>query len=206
MTDLLLWGDDDPSKTIVLVEGEKSARYLQSHLREMGAEHAGIPACWPGGTKSADKAIYDVCRGRKVTLWPDHSPGGREAMAVAGRMAQAAGCAGLKMVDTGNMPTDGDAADVGASVAVQMLIDAKPYNPQNQHNNQQYQNGHNQEPYTPRDPDSGEEKKGWGGPRPNAGRPFSEEQSYKTLSNKRSVQRTEPVSYTHLTLPTICSV
>ena len=133
-----------------------------------------------------------------------------------------AGCVGLKMVDTGDMPTDGDAADVGASVAVQMLVDAKPYNPQQQHNNQQYQNGHSQEPYTPRDPDSGEEKKGWGGTRNNAGRPFSEEQSYKTLSNKRSEQRTElkswafqnkvprrylmAVSYTHLTLPTICSV
>lgn len=175
---LLLWGEDNPEKTILLVEGEKCAKALQNYLIEKRAEHAGIPACWVGGAKAADKAIYDVCKGRKVILWPDNSNGGKWAMNIAGEMSLKSGATEIKFVSPKGLPLEGDVADVDANEAIKRLINAKPWRRPKQ------------EYYEKRDPETGEPYSKRGGYREGSGRPKSEDPSYKTLSNQRSEERT----------------
>ena len=175
---LLLWGDDSPEKTIIIVEGEKAAKALQGHLKSKNAEHAGIPASYIGGVQNVHNTNYGICKGRKITVWPDNDNEGLKAGNTVAQKARNVGAKLIKIVDVGNLPKKGDAADIDDDLTIKLLMSAKEWESK-------------EDPYTPRDPDTGEPKTdNRGGARDGSGRPKSDDPSYKTLSNRRAEQRT----------------
>lgn len=65
----------DPKKTVVIVEGEKTADSLQERLP------SAVVTTWQGGSKAIKKTDWTPLAGRKVILWPDNDVPGFEAMA-----------------------------------------------------------------------------------------------------------------------------
>lgn len=105
--ELATWGVDTPESTLVIVEGEKAAVAFQR------ARMDGFTAVtWRGGAKSVSKALFDLCKGREVLLWPDNDEEGRKAMQTAGNMAAAAGALSVSMLAVDDLPEKADAADL----------------------------------------------------------------------------------------------
>lgn len=165
---LHLWGKDNGNQAIIICEGEKAAAALKRHLEEIGAQNEGIPASYIGGWNNAKNADYSICKGRRVTSWPDNDNEGITAGSYATQGAKKAGATVIKMVDVSKMPHKGDAADVDTDTAIKMLVDAKEWKEEEQPKsdpNQFWQQGQ--------------------------GRPKSDNPSKKTEQNQRSQKRLE---------------
>ena len=99
---LLPWVNDRVENILVLVEGEKAAMALKSHVKS-GTVKRFTPVSWMGGNGSASFVDFKLCEGRVVVLWPDNDSIGRKAMNQAEKKALDAGA---KTVTT--VFTDGD--------------------------------------------------------------------------------------------------
>ena len=126
-THLLLWGDDAPDNTLVVVEGEKAAAALMIAANAQGY----TPVSWRGGAGKEGVVNWSRVKGRFVVLWPDNHDTGIEAMGKAARRAIDAEAEALQMVDLGsaNLPDKGDAADLRADEIIKMLKSATDYAP-----------------------------------------------------------------------------
>lgn len=121
---LLPWGEDDPDNILVLVEGEKAAKALQTALKK--TETSGYTAVsWRGGWTAAKDADYGLCKGRVVLCWPDDDDPGREAMKHASNKALLAGATRIMGIATGG-DTKRDAADYKVATVIKILGRARP--------------------------------------------------------------------------------
>lgn len=179
---LLAWGQDDPDACLVLVEGEKAARSLQT-LSLTGY----TPVSWRGGAGSVDKADFSLCKGRHVICWPDADQEGKTAMQTAALKSKKAGATAVYLVSVDTLPEKADAADVDAETAENLLQAADWYEP---HPEQDNDYG------PPRDPETGEPL-GWGGARDEAGRPETDDPADKTLRNRKALLRIEMINWAH---------
>jgi putative DNA primase/helicase len=66
--------ESDPTKTVILVEGEKACDAVQAHI------DTGIVMTWPGGAQAVDYIDWSHLAGRTVILWPDNDQPGESAM------------------------------------------------------------------------------------------------------------------------------
>ena len=121
---LLTWGDDAPDKTLCIVEGEKAAAALLTHVD--GKDYT--PVTWNGGA-SVTRSIFDVVDGRDVILWPDNDGPGKRAMNHAALSALDAGAETVRLVDVADLSEKADAADVDADTALTLLQSATVYEP-----------------------------------------------------------------------------
>jgi hypothetical protein len=105
-----------PRAPVLVVEGEKC------RAAGAGALPQYAVVCWPGGSKGLRYVDWSPLQSRDVVLWPDADAPGREAMlghedysglwhdGVA-QLAHAAGCGGIRYIDTGGQPKGWDIAD-----------------------------------------------------------------------------------------------
>ena len=93
----------DPVTTAWFLEGEKKADALA---------RLGLLATTAGGAQSDETVDLKPLRGRKVILWPDNDPPGREHMVRVAAKLRSLGCA-VEMVEIEHLalPEKGDAVD-----------------------------------------------------------------------------------------------
>ncbi len=108
----------DPGSTLVIVEGEKAAQAFQN-----AAIEGYTAVSWKGGTGGVKEIDFNLCRGRKVFLWPDNDQPGLKVMRTAKNKALQAGAASVHTLDTRDLPQKADAADltpekIGARLAM----------------------------------------------------------------------------------------
>ena len=123
----LLVRDLRPGLVIVIAEGEKAADAIERAAQRLGADYTG--ASWRGGTSSAAKADYSAVKGRRVIIWPDNDAVGRKAANTAARCCLQAGASSIRMVDVGDLPEAGDAADIHAEDVIAHLQSAASWKP-----------------------------------------------------------------------------
>ena len=178
---LLLWGTDAPSKTIVICEGEKAALALQNHFKEKNVEHLGIPASYIGGIENVHNTNYEVCKDRNVTIWPDNDKQGLEAGTKLGHILKQVGAKLIKIINVSDIIDKGDAADVDANTAFNLLVAAKKWTaPQ-------------EEEHIPRNAD-GQPTNNRGGAREGAGRKETDNPSEKTIANRRTNKKNSMIN------------
>ncbi len=93
----------DPMTSVCFVEGEKKADALAK---------LGLLATTAGGAQSDETVDLEPLRGRKVILWPDNDPPGREHMVRVAAKLRSLGCA-VEMVEVEHLalPEKGDVVD-----------------------------------------------------------------------------------------------
>jgi len=123
-THLRIWSVDDPTATMVIVEGEKAAHALDC-LDIDGV----IAASWVGGSGNVKHVNFARVRGRAVVVWGDADTPGRAAARTAAASCLRAGARSVKMVDTTGLPDGADAADVTGAQARELLSNARAYKP-----------------------------------------------------------------------------
>ena len=103
---VLLWGDDDGEKPVVVVEGEKAAAAIAAAGR--------LAASYIGGHNMAGKADYSALSGRPVLHWPDFDTPGIKAAHAAAAAIDAAGIAYSQTIlpAVGKKGSGWDAADL----------------------------------------------------------------------------------------------
>ena len=124
---LLLWGQDDPINTLVIVEGEKAALAAVS----AGVNEAGYtPVSWIGGSNRVDYADFSPCFDRNVVLWPDNDESGIKAMRIAAEKVIRAGSFSVAVIpDVSHLPPAGDCADVPSAEVIPLIQSAQEYVP-----------------------------------------------------------------------------
>lgn len=92
----------NPEKTIVIVEGEKTADAIPREY---------VATTWAGGAQASDKVDLSPLKGRRVILWPDNDDPGREVMQKIKERLLSYGCI-LSIVNLDPAwPKGADAAD-----------------------------------------------------------------------------------------------
>ena len=117
---VLLWGQDHPEATLVVVEGENAALALREHV----TGQPFIPLTWMGGAGKESHTDWTPVARRRVIIWRDNDkPGERSGKAVAA-LCRAAGASSVEQVPDAMvraLPKTGDAADVSPEQALAML-------------------------------------------------------------------------------------
>lgn len=99
----------NPNAPVLITEGEKAADAAAAMFPDW------ITTTTPNGAKAASKADFSPLAGRKVHIWPDNDPQGKEYADSVAKLAHEAGAGGVKVLnlDGLDVPEKGDAADVG---------------------------------------------------------------------------------------------
>jgi len=101
-----------PAAQVVVVEGEKCAAALQDLIDAVpGASGALVAVTWPGGCKAVARADWSPLAGRRVAIWPDADPPGREAADSIAQRLRALSCDVRVLADQSERPIGWDVAD-----------------------------------------------------------------------------------------------
>lgn len=93
-------------KPLLVVEGEKAAEAAH-HL--FGDRYEATTSI--GGVEKGPHSDWTPARGRQVVIWPDADGKGRDHGAEVAGLCHAAGAAGVRMVETAQLPDGWDLAD-----------------------------------------------------------------------------------------------
>ena len=93
-------------KPLLVVEGEKAAEAAH-HL--FGDRYEATTSI--GGVEKGPHSDWTPARGRQIVIWPDADGKGRDHGAEVAGLCHAAGAAGVRMVETAQLPDGWDLAD-----------------------------------------------------------------------------------------------
>lgn len=115
-----------PDAQVLIVEGEKTADAAQRQFPSY------IALTWPGGSNAVRMADWSVLAGRRVIVWPDADPSGRNAAAQVAELTLQAGAISVALVGLpSGLPAGWDLADTipaGLDVA-HLIASARPQSP-----------------------------------------------------------------------------